>query len=99
MLQVIYRNARSQVRVNNTFSDVFIVQVDVHQGSILSPLLFVIVLEALSQEFTGCSWELLYADNLVLLCDTMDELLFKLRNWKKHLEAKGLRVNMGRPKS
>ena len=26
----------------------------------------------------------------------MDELLSKLRNWKKHLKAKGLRVNMGK---
>ena len=26
----------------------------------------------------------------------MDELLSKLGNWKKHLKAKGLRVNMGK---
>ena len=28
----------------------------------------------------------------------MDELLYKLDLWKKHLEAKGLRVNMGKTK-
>ena len=99
MIQVMYQNARSQVRVNNLFSDVFDVQVGVHQGSVLSPLLFIIVLEALSREFcTSCPWEFLYADDLVLLADTMDELLSKLGNWKKHLEAKGLRVNMGKTK-
>ena len=48
VIQVMYQNARSQVRVNNLFSDVFNVQVGVHQGSVLSPLLFIIVLEALS---------------------------------------------------
>ena len=83
VIQLMYQNARSQVRVNNLFSDVFDMQVGVHQGSVLSPLLFIIVLEALSQEFcTSCPWELLYADDLVRLADTMDKLLSKLRNWK-----------------
>ena len=38
-------------RINNSYSDVFNVPVGVHQGSVLSPLLFIIVLEALSREF------------------------------------------------
>ena len=59
VIQVMYQNARSQVRVNNLFGDVFDVQVGVYQGSVLSLLLFIIVLEALSQEFhTSCPWEL-----------------------------------------
>ena len=41
----------------------------VHQGSILSPLLFILVLEALSSEFrTVVPWELLYANDLVSYC-------------------------------
>ena len=53
------QNARCRVRINNAYSDVIKVQ-GVHQSSLLSPLLFIIVLEALSQEFeTGCPWELL----------------------------------------
>jgi len=37
-----------------------------HQGSALSPLLFVAVMEALSREFNvTLPWELLYADDLV----------------------------------
>ena len=44
----------------------FSVRVGVHQGSVLSPLLFIIVLEALSREFReGLPMELLYADDLV----------------------------------
>ena len=62
------------------------VHVGVHQGSVLSPLLFVIVLEALSREFrTGCPCECLYADDLVIIADTMDELLYKLDLWKKNI--------------
>ena len=91
---------QNKVKVNNSYSDVFFnVQVGVHQGSVLSPLLFIIVLEALSREFhTGCPWELLYADDLVLIADTIDELLSKLGSWKTNLGAKGLRVNMGKSK-
>ena len=84
VVQIMYQNARSRVRINNSYSDVFKVQVDVHQGSILSPLLFIIVLEALYREFqTGFPWERLYADDLVITPDTIDELLYKLDLQKK----------------
>ena len=43
------------------------VKVGVHQGLVLSPLLFIIVLEALSKKFRiGLPWELFHADNLAL---------------------------------
>ena len=75
-----YSNAMSRVRIyNSLISDSFEVQAGVHQGSVLSPLLFIIVLEALSRDFrTRCPWELLlilfssqtrwmvYGKNLVL---------------------------------
>ena len=58
----------------------FGVAVGVHQGYVLNPLLFIIVLEALSREFrTGCPWELLYADDLMLSAESMEELLIKLK--------------------
>ena len=70
VVKSLYENARSRVRVNDTFSDEFEVKVRVHQGSVLSPLLFIKVLEALSLEFrSGCPWELFYADDLVLIAE------------------------------
>ena len=43
-----YANARSRVRVGDSYSEEFPVQIGVHQGSVLSPLLFITVIEALS---------------------------------------------------
>ena len=98
-VQSMYNNKKSKVRVNNDHSDEFGVKVGVHQGSVLSLLLFIIVLEALSREFrTGAPWELLYADDLVVIAETEEELRTKLREWKNAMEAKGLRVNVGKTK-
>ena len=73
-----YKTARNRVKTNNSYSDVFKVQVGVHQDSVLSLLLLTIVLEASSREFqTGFPWELLYCDNIVIIADTMDKLLYK----------------------
>ena len=51
LVQGMYSNARSSVCVGEGYSEEFEVKVGVHQGSVLSPLLFIIVLEALSHEF------------------------------------------------
>ena len=65
-IKAIYENAKSRVRVNGQFSDVFNIKVGFHQGTVLSPLLFIILVEALSKEFrVGCLWELFYTDDLV----------------------------------
>ena len=80
-------------------SKAFSVRVGVHQGSVLSSLLFIIVLEALSREFReGLPMELFYADDLVLMAEPEELLLEKLRKWKNGMEAKGLRVNAGKTK-
>ena len=60
--------ATTKVRLNGRKSNAFSVKVGVHHGSVLSPLLFIIVLEALSKKFMrGLPMELLNADDLVLI--------------------------------
>ena len=99
LVQSMYKDVRSRVRAGDGYSEEFGVGVGVHQGSVLSPLLVIIVLEALSREFrTGCPWELLYADDLMFSAESMEELLVKVQTWKTEMEKKGLRVNMGKTK-
>ena len=70
-----------------------------HQGPGLSPLLFVIVMEAISREFrVALPWELLYADDLAVIAETEQELIKRLNEWKENVESKGMRVNMNKTK-
>ena len=90
------------LRVNGTCCDHFLIQVRLHQGSVLSPLfgsvlspLFIKVLEVQSREIkSGCPEELLYADDLALVSGLLEGLKGRLEAWKGALEPKGLRVNV-----
>ena len=67
--------------------------VGVHQGSVLSPLLFIIVMEAVTYSVReGLPWEMLYADELVLVGKCEEELKEKLRKWNECLKDKGLKI-------
>jgi len=76
------------------------VKVGLHQGSVLSPLLFVIVMEMISRELrAGLPLELLYADDLILMAESEESLCDKIAKWKSGLEAKGLKMNTGKTKA
>src|SRR5437867_3821467 len=69
------------------------------RGRFLSPILFNIVMQAIADNFKkGLPWELLYADDLVLLVESRLELEKRLTEWMTRLKEKGLRVNIGKTK-
>jgi len=98
-VMALYEGAQTVVKTEDGESEGFEVKVGLHQGSVLSPLLFLIVMEAVTKNIRGgLPWELLYAYDLVLIAESMEELLEKLKRWKNGLERKGLKVNMGKTK-
>jgi len=98
-IMFMYTCAKTVVRTVYGSSNGFEVKVGMHQGSALSPLVFVMVMEALSREFrVALPWELLYTDDLVVRAETEERLIKRLNEWKDFVENRGMRVNMNKTK-
>ena len=66
---------------------------------LLSPLLFAAVMDVVSSDArSGLPSELLYADDLVIMAPTMEQLGRWVANWRASLLGKGLKVNAGKSK-
>jgi len=71
-----YTGVKTVVRTVHGNSNGFEVKVGMHEGSALSPSLFVTVMEALSREFrVTLPWELLYTDDLVVIPEIEDDII------------------------
>ena len=78
-------------------TDKFPIKVGLHQGSGLSPFLFIVVLDVISEEFRrGLPRELLFADDLAVVTDTEEEMQRRWLDWQIGMESKGLKVNIGK---
>ena len=70
-----YKNITTSKRIDGERSKEFKVSLRAHQGSVLSPLLFAIVMKEITKDVReGGVKELLYADDLVLLRDSWEEV-------------------------
>ena len=65
----------------------------------LSPLLFAIVMDAVTENVGKRMKEFLYADDLVRMGDSWKEVEEKYVRWKGALERKGLKVNDNKTKA
>ena len=82
-VMAMYDGAQTVVRTTEGESKAFNVKVGLHQGSVLSPLLFVIPMEMISRELrAGLPLELLYADDLILMAESEESLHDKIEKWK-----------------
>ncbi len=95
----LYVNSKSKVKTPVGTSEEFNIRVGVHQGSALSPLLFIVVMQEATKEARreGLK-ELLYADDLVMMAESEEEAVEKFTTWKGEMERRGLRVKMEKTK-
>ena len=78
-------------------SEHFEVGIGLHQGSALSPFLFIMLVDTLSQDVrTELPWELLYANDLAMIYITSTDTQNRLESWQKVLTDNGLKINAGK---
>ena len=66
-------------------------KVSIHQGSTLSPLLFTMVVDVLTEDVrNGSLKRFLYADDLALCGESLYEFMDKYGRWKNAVEGKSL---------
>ena len=95
----LYKGCKTAVLVDGELSSSFSVKVGVYQGSALSPLLFIMVMDVQTEDMRdGSLIELLYADDLVLCGESINDVMDKYKRWKNAMEGKGLRVNIDKTK-
>ena len=89
-----YRDAKTRVRSAVGTTDPFTVKVGLHQGSSLSPYLFNLLMDVLLNErFKVAPWTMLFADDIVLISESQEDLQVRLEECRRSLEEYGLRVS------
>lgn len=92
--QDMYRDVNTQVRTAAGVTDKFPVSVGLHQGSALSPYLFNLVMDVIVRDILEeAPWTMLFADDIVLVAETREEVEEKLNRWRDVLESRGLKIS------
>ena len=94
IIQDMYDGATTTVRSAAGLTEEFKVGVGLHQGSALSPFLFVIIMDRLTEDIRkDAPWDMLFADDIVLCRQNHRELEEDLEMWRNALERRGLKVS------
>ncbi|KAH0664891.1 hypothetical protein KY285_026097 [Solanum tuberosum] len=89
-----YDGAKTRVRTVGGDSEHFPVEMGLHQGSVLSPFLFALVMDELTRSIQErVPWCMLFADDIVLIDETRDRVDARLEVWRQTLESKGFRLS------
>ena len=84
----LYKGCKTVVSVDGELSSSFSVKVGVQQWSALSPFLFITEMDVLTEDVRddGSLMHLLYADDLVLCGESLNEVMEKYGRWKNAVE-------------
>ena len=96
IVEATYQQTNGRVIIGAGMSEQFSVNIGLRQGSALSPLLFIVVMELISGKVSmkDTSRKLLYADDLAIVAEDKEELNESLEEWKEAFKQPGLRVNL-----
>ena len=85
IIQDMYDRATTTVRSASGLTEEFKVGVGLHQGSALSPFLFAIIIDRLTEDIRkDAPWDMLFADDIVLCRQNYRELEEDLEIWRMH---------------
>ncbi|KAK3549598.1 hypothetical protein QTP86_005337 [Hemibagrus guttatus] len=94
VVQDMYERSRTVVRCAVDQTEEFNVEVGLHQGSALSPFLFAIVMDQLSEEVRQeSSWIMMFADDIVICSESREQVEENLERWRFALERRGMKVS------
>ncbi|KAK3548895.1 hypothetical protein QTP70_021245, partial [Hemibagrus guttatus] len=94
VVQDMYERSRTVVRCAVGQTEEFKVEVGLHQGSALSPFLFAIVMDQLSEEVRQESpWTMMFADDIVICIESREQVEENLERWRFALERRGMKVS------
>ncbi|KAK3526893.1 hypothetical protein QTP86_003596 [Hemibagrus guttatus] len=94
VVQDMYERSRTVVRCAVGQTEEFKVEVGLHQGSALSPFLFTIVMDQLSEEVRQESpWTMMFADDIVICSESREQVEENLERWRFALERRGMKVS------
>ncbi|KAK3522831.1 hypothetical protein QTP86_004670 [Hemibagrus guttatus] len=94
VVQDMYERSRTVVRCAVGQTEEFNVEVGLHQGSALSPFLFAIVMDQLSEEVSQESpWTMMFADDIVICSESREQVEENLERWRFALERRGMKVS------
>ncbi|KAK3562864.1 hypothetical protein QTP86_011102 [Hemibagrus guttatus] len=94
VVQDMYERSRTVVRGAVGQTEEFKVEVGLHQGSALSPFLFAIVMDQLSEEVRQESpWTMMFADDIVICSESRAQVEENLERWRFALERRGMKVS------
>ena len=97
MVEAMYENTKARVVVGSGMSNEFQVNIGLRQGSAISPLLFIIVMELISRKISTTYYALrkiMYADDLVVVAENREELQGALEEWNDMFKKHGLKMNL-----
>ncbi|KAK3562874.1 hypothetical protein QTP86_011116 [Hemibagrus guttatus] len=94
VVQDMYERSRTVVRCAGGQTEEFKVEVGLRQGSALSPFLFAMVKDQLSEEVRQESpWTMMFADDIVICSESREQVEENMERWRFALERRGMKVS------